>query len=35
MVFGCKAFIQIDKENRKKLNAKAKKSYFIGYGLDG
>ncbi|KAH9294173.1 hypothetical protein KI387_040625 [Taxus chinensis] len=33
-VFGCEAFVHIDKENRTKLEAKSKKCTFIGYGTD-
>jgi len=33
-VFGCDDFVHVDKENRKKLDAKAQKFYFIGYGID-
>ena len=32
--FGCEAFVNIDKENRTKLEAKSKKCTFIGYGVD-
>ena len=31
--FGCEAFVHINKENRTKLEAKSKKSTFIGYGV--
>ena len=34
-VFGCEAFAHVDKEYRKKLDAKSQKCYFIGYGFDG
>lgn len=33
-VFGCEAFVHIDKENRKKLDAKSMRCTFIGYGSD-
>jgi hypothetical protein len=29
--FGCESFVHIDKENRKRLEAKSKKCTFIGY----
>ena len=32
--FGCEAFVHINKENRTKLEAKAKKCNFIGYGVN-
>ena len=32
--FVCESFVHIDKENRKKLEAKSKKCTFIGYGVD-
>ena len=32
--FGCEAFVHIDKENRKYLEAKSKKCTSIGYGVD-
>jgi hypothetical protein len=32
--FGCEAFVHIDKENRKKLEAKSKKCTFIGYSVN-
>jgi hypothetical protein len=32
--FGCEEFVHIDKENRKKLEAKSKKCTFIGYGVN-
>jgi hypothetical protein len=32
--FDCEAFEHIDKENRTKLDAKSKKSTFIGYGVN-
>ena len=32
--FGCEAFVHIDKENRTNLEAKSKKSTFIGYGVN-
>ena len=31
-VFGCEAFLHIDKSLRSKLEAKSKKCFFIGYG---
>ena len=34
-VFGCETYAYIDKENRKKLDTKSQKCYFIGYGVDG
>ena len=34
ITFGCEAFVHIDKENRKKLEAKSKKCKFIGYGFN-
>jgi hypothetical protein len=33
-IFGCEAFVHIDKENRTKLEAKSKKCTFIGYGVN-
>jgi hypothetical protein len=32
--FSCESFVHIDKENRKKLEAKSKKCTFIGYGVN-
>jgi hypothetical protein len=32
--FNCESFVHIDKENRIKLEAKSKKSTFIGYGVN-
>ena len=32
--FGCEAFVHINKENRKKLDAKSKKCTFIGYDVN-
>ena len=34
-VFGCKAFVHVPKDERSKLDAKARQCIFIGYGLDG
>lgn len=34
IVFVCEAYAHIDKENRKKLDAKSQKCYFIGYEVD-
>ena len=31
--FGCEAFAHVDSENRTKLEAKSKKSIFVGYGI--
>jgi hypothetical protein len=31
-IFGCVSYVHIDSENRDKLDAKARKCYFIGYG---
>ncbi|KAH9327887.1 hypothetical protein KI387_044379, partial [Taxus chinensis] len=31
-VFGSEAFVHVDRENRKKLDAKSKRCTFIGYG---
>ena len=33
-IFGCEAFVHIDKDERTKLEAKYKKCTFIGYGVD-
>ncbi|KAH9288722.1 hypothetical protein KI387_032839 [Taxus chinensis] len=33
-VFGLEAFVHVDKENRKKLDAKSKRCTLIGYGYD-
>ena len=32
--FGCTAYVHVDPEKRDKLDAKAVKCYFIGYGSD-
>jgi hypothetical protein len=32
--FSCESFVHIDKENRKKLEAKSKKCTFIGYNVN-
>ena len=32
--FGCTAYVYVDPEKRDKLDAKAVKCYFIGYGSD-
>ena len=32
--FGCEAFVHIDKDDRKNLEAKSKKCNFIGYWVD-
>ena len=34
IIFGCEAFVHIDKDDRTKLEAKYKKCTFIGYGVD-
>ena len=34
IVFGCEAFAHIDKEDRKKLDAKSQKCYLVGYGVN-
>ena len=34
-VFGCKSFVHVPKDERSKLDAKARQCIFIGYGLDG
>ena len=31
-VFGCVSYVHIDYSTRSKLDAKSKKSYFVGYG---
>jgi hypothetical protein len=33
-IFGCEAFVHIDKENRTNLEEKSKKCTFIGYGVN-
>ena len=32
-VFGCKAYMQVPKENRKKRDSKTKKCIFVGYSI--
>ena len=32
--FGCTAYVHVDQEKRDKLDTKALKYYFIGYGCD-